>query len=231
MIIENSVVKKREQYKRFRSFSFFILWSCLSICLTQTDGYAQSVPVEVEKLTVRPLDTVDAERVRIWIPVEGAYTCAVNVHIFDSSGKEIRHFLNTLLQKGYHNFYWDKRDSAGNYVPSGAYSYKSTACSNVRTGKLEATYAKGEQDCKVTIYDSTKPPEFVLETSRDSMRVSLSVFFGRGRIAEELIKDSLLMSGVHRLHWVPKMNLPPGLYRLSLEVGDFKTETGFRYQP
>jgi hypothetical protein len=199
--------------------------------LAHSVSFSQAVPIEVEKLTVRPLDTVDAERVRIWIPIEGAYTCGVNVHIYDSSGMEVRYFLNTILQKGYHNFYWDKRDSVGNYVPSGVYSYKSTACNTVRTGKLEAVYAQWERECSIFIRDSTQPPEIVVETTRDSIRVSVTVLFGRGRVADEMMKDTLLMSGAHSMKWIPKLNLPPGQYRALLEMGDYKTETAFRYQP
>ncbi len=205
----------------------FSLCFCFGIEL----GYGQDVPVEVERLTVRPIDTIDAERIRIWIPIEGGYSCGVKVHIYDSTGKEVRYFLNTLLSRGYHNFYWDKRDSLGNYVAPGTYSYESKACGRIRTGKLDVVFTPWERDIKITTLDSTKPPTFVIETKRDSIRISLSVLFAGGRVADEVVKDSLFASGVHSFMWTPKMNLPPNLYRLQLQAGEYVTETAFRYQP
>lgn len=207
-----------------------LLSAVSAICLffvSAAHSQNHPVPIEVERLTERPFDTLDADRMRVWVPVEGAYTCRVDVHILDSAGQEVCYFLNSMLQKGYYNFYWDKKDSLGNWVPPGQYTYEGKVCSRTLKGKLEVRYKDWEKHYSFAMHDSTGAPEFELTLGKDSARVTATVAFRGGRVFDTLMQDSLLMAGTHTFAWHPKLFLPQNRYVITFHIGDFDYEREF----
>ncbi|MCK4460769.1 MAG: hypothetical protein KAW46_03140, partial [candidate division Zixibacteria bacterium] len=63
------------------------------------------------EITTPPFDTVDAERVRIWLPIERGGRCRVRINILDSLNHVVRRLVDRPLTSGYYNFYWNKKDN------------------------------------------------------------------------------------------------------------------------
>jgi flagellar hook assembly protein FlgD len=74
-------------------------------------------------LTTPPADSAEAERVRIWVPIQRQSRCRLTIDILNDSNRVIRHLVDRLISEGYYNFYWDKKDDSGMIVKPGAYAY------------------------------------------------------------------------------------------------------------
>jgi hypothetical protein len=62
---------------------------------------------------------------------------SVQVILFDMMGKPVRTLVNTMMDVGYHEAYWDGSDDQGNKVLAGIYIYRfSSSSSPARSGKI-----------------------------------------------------------------------------------------------
>ncbi len=183
-------------------------------------------------LTTPPADTLEAERVRIWVPIVRQSRCRVTIDILDDSSRVVRRLLNRLLGGGYYNFYWDKKDDAGGWVPEGQYTYVVTDdCGPDRDGHLTAWYREWERESRVIRPGDKWSPSFELELLRDSALVSVLIFNRRGHPVDSLVVDSLMSAGQHRFNWRPAGFFPRGLYTAEVRVGDFIHVVEFGYRP
>ena len=94
----------------------------------------------LKEIMTPPADSVDRESLRIWVPVERGSRCRLTVDILDDSSQVVRHLVNYLAGRGYHNFYWDKKDDSGVFVDSGTYKYQIDDCGNKKRGQIRVTY-------------------------------------------------------------------------------------------
>lgn len=185
---------------------------------------------DLSALFTPPVDTADAERVRIWLPLERTTVCRASVVLFDSTGGLIRTLIDTLLPGGYLNLYWDKRDDSGHYVPAGTYYYRVRDCQAKFNGELTALYLPGERESYLVWLGSDSAAHFDYGLSRDSLKVSMAVFNKRGRQIGEIFRDSLYQAGNYRLTWAP----PPayaGDFVLVMTVGEYRRTQPFTVPP
>ncbi|HOP07943.1 MAG TPA: FlgD immunoglobulin-like domain containing protein [candidate division Zixibacteria bacterium] len=167
-----------------------------------------------------PLDPDEADRVRIWFPVEHNQNCRVTVEIVDDSGVVIRRLFDELLRRGYYNLYWDKRDDSGRVAPAGEYLYRIDDCGSTRTGKVEARYSFWELHSSVSKSDSLPENELILVTDTDSAVVSFEIRTRRGSVLDRPIEDSLFSQGRHAISWTPPKRGYGGWFEYRLTVGD-----------
>ncbi len=183
----------------------------------------------LEALRQTPADTLDANRLRVWIPVEGSSRCRMVVHIKDSTGQVVRNLLDELLTRGYHNFYWDKRDDSGRYVGAGEYRFESKGCGKTRQGRLEATYAPGELESEIALLDSVDGAHFEWHLMSDSAIVNAYVENARGNLIDSVYSNHVAFKGAHTLEWSP----PPGYagrFVLCFRVDRYTHRVPFRLQ-
>ncbi len=164
---------------------------------------ANAARAGLDSLKRLPTDSAEAARTRIWVPIENVTTCRTKIIIVDDSGQAVRHYLNELLPRGYHNFYWDKRDDSGVYVRSGDYLYHAVMCGRRQYGKLSAVYLPGELESNVELIDCIGAAHFEWELMVDSTIVSAFIENVRGRLIDTLFQDSLCYRGRHLLEWTP----------------------------
>ena len=129
----------------------------------------------LEDLRRSPADTLEADRLRIWIPVEGSNRCRTVVHIKDTSGQVVRTLLDDLLSRGYHNFYWDKRDDSGRYVRAGEYQFEASVCGKTSSGHLTVTYKPGELESEIFLLNCVNTAHFVWHLKSESAIVNAGV--------------------------------------------------------
>ena len=60
----------------------------------------------------------------------------VTIKIYDMLGRQVTTLFNKLTSSGYHNVYWNGKDSRGENVSSGVYLYRLTAGSFTETKKM-----------------------------------------------------------------------------------------------
>ncbi len=94
----------------------------------------------LKEIMTPPADSADRENLRIWVPVERGSRCRLTVDILDDSNKVVRHLVNLLAGRGYHNFYWDKKDDSGWFVDSGTYRYQIDDCGDKKSGQIKVAY-------------------------------------------------------------------------------------------
>ena len=174
----------------------------------------------ISGLQTRPLDEAEAERVRIWVPVELRGRCRVVIDIADSSGTVVRHLVNYLAPEGYHNFYWDKRDDSGRIVPAGDYTYLLDNCGSKKSGLLLARYSKWEAASRFEPLDPGDPFRVVMDLSEDSAQVTIEICNQRGRPMDSLVVDSLFNAGQHELRYDPTGYLRRGNYQIRITIGE-----------
>ncbi len=172
-------------------------------------------------ISIQPVDSLESERLRIWIPQEKKIgSCNVLIKIYDRDSKEIRTLVNELLTFGYYNFYWDKKDDSGRWLDEGEYSYKALYCGRKREGLLTAKYIFGERECIVTQLNES-PGEFELDVRSDSINISIEIYKFNGQLLESPIKDSVVSKGDFHFTWKPAGGVFRGRYKMKLYTGDF----------
>lgn len=186
----------------------------------------------VTGLSTPPEDTADAERVRIWIPVEGSVKCRLDVSILNQSGKEVRHLINFLAAPGYYNFYWDKRDNSGNYVPPGNYPYVIEYCGgDTRKRELTVQYSKWEKAVEFVPLDTSKVFDISFKILDDSIPTSITICNRSGVPIDTLFLDSLLNKGDHQFEWIPDKTVRRGNYIIKAMFGDYQYKREVTYLP
>lgn len=181
-----------------------------------------------------PTDSAEAERVRIWIPVEGGSSCRVVVKVLakDGSGRVVKNMVDQVLPPGYHNIYWDKKDSLGQLVDSGAYPYSiDGVCELKKRGKVKAEYKDWERFVEVFPEAENNPGGFAFRLLKDSARVTIEVFSAGNMRINTPMKDSLMMTGYHEFAWPRQLNYPASTYWCWLTVGDYIQKVEFKVKP
>ncbi len=172
-------------------------------------------------VTSPPLDTLDAERVRIWHSVRRSHRCRLRVDILNDSGTVIRALVDRLAGHGIYNLYWDKRNDSGRFVPPGQYRYRVDDCGATKFGALTAAYANGERSSRLFFPDSLPSRRIGIELDSDSARVSIAVRNSRGMLIDAFVSDSLIGRGRHAIEWVPPRKGYRGVYRVDVTVEAF----------
>ena len=210
-----------------RKISLFIMGVLFALGLTTGSSSAQTL----RGLSTPPPDSAEAERVRIWIPVERDSKCRVVVDILNDSNRVVRHLLDYNPSRGYYNFYWDKRDDNGNLVPAGTYKSRVNNCGKVRIRPIYAQYSRWEKAVDIYPADSTRPFLIRLKLLEDSARVSARVYTRGDRQLDSIMVDSLLTKGVHDIEWHAKYTVARGNYVIKLWVGDYVYVREITYLP
>lgn len=173
-------------------------------------------------ITKPPEDSVDAENLRIWIPIEKSSSCRVMIDIFDQKGKIIRQLVNSLLGKGYYNYYWDKRDDDGEFVEPGKYKYKASGKNVNRKGEVKVVYKEWERKCRIGLIDIKKSNQLFVELKDDSAIVSIDIYKFNGGLVDKPVIDSVMNKGYHTFVWQPEEHVLTGRYKAKVMVGDYQ---------
>jgi hypothetical protein len=182
-------------------------------------------------MTMPPADSAEAERVRIWLPIERHSRCQVTINILNDSSRVIRHLVDRPMSRGYYNFYWDKKDDSGKFVKPGEYAYVVKDCGRKSYGQVAAEFKKWEAASHVY------PPEEIWSTNigfellEDSALVSIHIYNRRHRLVDSPVVDSLMNRGKYEFKWLPAENIPRGFYTLELSIGDFTHIVEIGYRP
>jgi flagellar hook assembly protein FlgD len=145
----------------------------------------------------------------------------VTVDILNDSGKVVRHLINFLPAKGYHNLYWDKRDDSGRQVPAGTYTSLINNCGEEQRRPIIAQYSKWELGSRINPADSVRPFLIDFDLQEDSASVSMYILNQRGKEIDSVCVDSILNKGNHRLEWQPEGKIYRGNYMIRLTIGDY----------
>ncbi len=203
--------------------------SCLLLaCLAVGSAGLSEDDDRVLDLLRPPADSAEAARVRIWLPLERNTKCRVRLNITNDSGRVVRHVLDHVLGPAYYNFYWDKRDDSGRWVPAGQYRWVAEDCRDTHEGTLVASYRLWEREARLVAVDSAQPGRFNLELDSGSVAVSLVVRNKRDRLVDSIITDTILDAGRHPVEWTP----PPGYagdFYLEADIGGFTHRLDFRH--
>ncbi|MBU8934054.1 MAG: hypothetical protein KOO62_08595 [candidate division Zixibacteria bacterium] len=189
------------------------------VALYSSDLLAQTV----SGLSIKPPDSAEAERVRIWVPIETTSRCRTQINIMDSAGDTVRHLINYLPKPGYYNFYWDKRDDSGHRVEAGIYPYVIENCGGEkRRREVEARFSRWELASVFTPLDTARPFWIELELLEDSALVSVRYFTHNDRLLDSLVVDSLLNRGKHEFDWSSSRRARRGNYIIKVSIGDYQ---------
>ena len=201
----------------------------IALILIMSAAMTANAGQTLKELTTPPADSADAERLRIWFGVEKRGGDRIDFNIVDSRGRPVRQLAQGKMPKGYHNFYWDKKDDSGRFVQPGTYYY------NLKVGKkrtrkpLEVAYRIGERECRIVPREDSTRAGFDFELTADSLIISLEVFTRTGKLLETPIVDSLLDSGRHQFVWEPLRKYSNGLYKFVFKVNGVVREIPFKY--
>ena len=176
----------------------------------------------VEGLSTPPEDSLDAQRVRIWIPVETTGKCRLDIKIFNKTGEQVRHLINFLASPGYYNFYWDKKDNSDKFVPAGIYPYTVTYCGGKKMRReLTAEFSKWEKAVKFSPLDTSNVFELAFNVLEDTVPTSIIICNRRGVAMDTLLLDSLLNKGDYNFEWTPDTKIRRGNYMIKVLLGDY----------
>lgn len=190
------------------------------LCAADSRAGDNSVVQTMAELSYPPADTIDAERVRIWLPIERGGICRVRLNILDSLNHIVRSLVNRLLSAGYYNFYWNKRDNFGRFVKPGRYRYAVDNCGDRSYGELEVLFHRWELASRIDRVDSI-PDKVWLTIDDDSALVSINIMNRRGRFIVQSMVDSLMAPGRHELQWIPSQSGYTGEYLMQVNVGGY----------
>ncbi len=186
----------------------------------------------VDGLSTPPEDSIDAERVRIWIPVETDGRCRLDINIFNEDKKKVRHLINFVAKPGYYNFFWDKRDDFGNFVSEGNYPYTIKFCGgNTRARELTVQYSKWEKAVEFAPLDTSNVFEIAFKIIEDSVPASIIICNRRGVPMDTLLLDSLLNKGDYQYEWVYEKKVRRGNYMIKVLLGDYLYKREVTYLP
>ncbi|HEX2896422.1 MAG TPA: FlgD immunoglobulin-like domain containing protein, partial [candidate division Zixibacteria bacterium] len=180
-----------------------------------------------EKMTP-PLDSLDREYLRIWIPAERPSACRLSIKILDSANQVVRHLVDYVAPGGYLNFYWDKKDDSGKLVEPGRYRFEADDCGQIRDGQLKVRYRKWERESRVKFYDDSTG--FFLELQEDSADVKVEWYNMKRRMVGRFYMGTDLKKGKYNFNWNQSkddssyamlIELNPGLYVQKVLVGEY----------
>ena len=193
-----------------------LILTCTALLLA-----ASSAAAAGRDLTSPPSDTAEARRVRIWLSVQQPTTrTRALLTIRNDSNRVVRTLIDGLQSNGYFNYYWDKRDDSGLWVPPGSYHYDMSIAGSHQYGELEAVYLPGERECSVAPKEGSFPQSISFTLSRDSLPVTIRIRDFADRVLATPVYDSLFSAGEHRYDWKPGPGVLHGQYRLELKVGE-----------
>ena len=174
-----------------------------------------------KQLISRPSDTLEAERLRVWIPQERQNTCRVSVLIYDTEGLLVRQLVNMLVSPGYHNIYWDKKDDSGRLVEAGTYHYKTNPCGGNRRGDLIVHYLRGELTSSLSIdrFMAERMIDFSIE--EDSAEVTLEILDRKDNIVHILIDHQPTAPGTYEQVFEPTRAQKRAVYKVRLTVDEY----------
>lgn len=181
-------------------------------------------------LTTRPADSLDAEKVRIWLSLERTATCRVTATIVDSRRDTVRHLFSELMRPGYYNFFWDKRNDSGQFVDTGDYRYIYKDCQGTKGGRLRIDYKRWERSCRLITDRFSDSSIIDLEFLEDSIVATLTFENIRGKVVDQPVADSVMTRGLHHFRWQPDKRVPSGNYTVKLYAGEFVTAEKIRFR-
>ena len=203
----------------------------LVIALLITFSIANANQQNHKNLITPPADSAEAERVRVWVPIERHSRCLVTIDILNDSNKVIRHLVNRLLSHGYYNYYWDKRDDSGQFVKPGKYVYLLNDCGKKSYGEVTAEFKKWETESRFYPPEKKWSTKIGFELLTDSGNVSIQIYNRRDKLIDRPVVDSLMNRGRYEFEWSPAVTIPRGIYILKLIIGDFTYATEIGYNP
>ena len=185
-------------------------------------GPSRSQEYSLRTLMMVPPDTAEAQRVRIWIPIEHSASCKVTVGIVDSTGRPVRDIFEHTLAPGYYNLYWDKKDDSGAYVDSGTYTAViNDLCADERRETLTALYAPGELSAIIPAPSLAVSDSLKFRILVDSARVTCDILNRQNRLQQRAMSDSLFSRGNHVFTWQKDMPVSPGLYTARITIDGY----------
>ncbi|UCC42997.1 MAG: hypothetical protein JSU65_07545 [Candidatus Zixiibacteriota bacterium] len=206
-------------------------WFSTAVMIAVLGCVEQSGGTDLEALKRPPVDSVDAQNVRVWLSLARDSRCRTAVTIVNLHGDTTRHLFSALMVPGYYNFYWDKLDDSGRFVDSGEYRYILNDCGSIRVGgRLRIKYKYGERACLFSAADYEKDGTMILTVLDDSVLVNLIIENRRGEVVDRPLVDSLMCRGRHGLHWTPPGQIRPGRYTVKLMVGEHLQTDEFYYR-
>jgi hypothetical protein len=179
---------------------------------------------DLRHLLAIPEDSADAANTRIWLGIERRNSCRVGIEITDGHHRVVRHLFNDLLPAGYYNFYWDKLNDSGQYVPAGKYYYTVNDCGKRKSGKLTAEYRPGENRCLIHKEDRDHPGVIHFDISGDSATASLMAVYDLSGPVDTIATDTVLAGGRHEFHWEPISTRKYTAYRFMIKIDGFVHE-------
>lgn len=186
----------------------------------------------VDGLSIKPPDSAEAERVRIWVPVETTNGCRVKINIMDTTGDTVRHLINWLAAPGYYNFYWDKRDDSGLRVEPGIYPYVIEDCGKKKRRRdVEVQFSHWELSSKISPLDKERPFWFELELLDDSALVTVQYFTHNDRLMDSPVVDSLMDRGKYQFDWASSRRARRGNFIIKVTIDDYLYMREVTYLP
>ena len=166
-----------------------------------------------------PPDSMNAETMRIWIPVT-MRQAMVTVTLFDGNEKLVRNLLKASMIKGYYNIYWDKKDDSGNFVEPGDYFYALNIAGQIERKPISVAYQPGENCVNIrTANADSMRVDFSIDCAETP--VSFELYDIRDRLKDIPIKDSVFTKGRHSWQWQPSDSVYYGKFTLQIKSGEF----------
>lgn len=208
-------------YKRYMKIIITVL-----ILLAATSVLAEPYQRDI---TEPPFNPDDAYMVQVWVPIEIGQSARVDIQILNQDTIEVRNFFEGTLPKGYHKFYWDKKDNSGRFVKPGIYFYQLTVNGkSLDLNPLNISFLNGERDL-IGGLDSLN--NLILEVERDSTIVSVWLYNKFGRQLQPMAVDTVLMAGEHLLKWQDDWPYKYGEFVYRVVVEDYTNEIKFKRKP
>lgn len=194
------------------------MWICL---------FGLIIPV----LSVRGEVAVESDSMscRIWFEITHAQRCRVSVTIFDLSGAKVRTYLDKPLGKGVYNFYWDKLDDSGAFVPEGNYRAVIDDCGRQTYENLTIRYLDGERELRIIPLPLAVGSAFQFIVLADSVRVDGEIINYADSVVDRPLLNACLNQGVHQFRWQPQTSQEAGKYTFRVTVGSFIHYYPFRF--
>ena len=200
------------QKKTFTNLSVFIL-------------LLLAVGIKSQSLEEIPQDSINAEEMRIWVPMERV-SSTLRVMIKDSKGQLVRKLVDQVYPVGYYNFYFDKKDDSGHYLEEGSYQVEVSAGQYKKSFPIKIAYRPGENGAY--FYPHEDKPEIGLSVLSDSLSTTLLIETRRGMVLDTMFVDSMLNRGEYKIVWEPSEHIPNNYYIAVFEMGQFKHYIKFR---